>query len=54
MAKLVITVNKSVKELKEEYKKSFGAEPRVYNGRSEAAERTRLQHPGGKCCEERD
>lgn len=29
---------KSVKELKEEYKKSFGTELRVYNGRSEADE----------------
>lgn len=32
MAKLLIAVNKSVKELKEEYKKSFGTELRVYNG----------------------
>lgn len=32
MAKLLITVNKSVKELKEEYKKAFGTELRVYNG----------------------
>lgn len=32
MAKLLITLVKSVKELKEEYKKSFGTELRVYNG----------------------
>ncbi|MDD7134123.1 MAG: WG repeat-containing protein [Bacteroidales bacterium] len=46
MAKLVITVNKSVKELKEEYKKSFGTELRVYNGRSEADETSTLSELG--------
>ncbi len=46
MAKIVITVNKTVKELKEEYKKSFGTELRVYNGRSEADETATLSELG--------
>lgn len=46
MAKLVITLNKTVKDLKDEYKKSFGTELRVYNGRSEADGTTTLSELG--------
>lgn len=46
MAKLVITTNKSVKELKEEYHNSFGTVLRVYNGRCEADETATLSELG--------
>ena len=46
MAKLVITTNKSVKELKEEYHNSFGTVLRIYNGRCEADETATLSELG--------